>query len=258
MVANIDKILTDFSNGKKDSLNDEKYFYPAIQKCKTTDIIKSIQEILKDCCYPKPNYPLHKESRYRITPDRLSAIQSGKKGEEAVERYIMTANGDELCNQWNVGKRKECVDLVYVNENNEYSLIELKIARQDSEPDSPLLAFFESIKNYCLVKNLNKKFNEHFKVNELIILAPKTYYEKLVKTDKKMFEEFLNFIEYYNNKYKIKIRILYIDICEDYLIKNIIKHEKHRLEGKFIRCLPCVKLENWKEINKKNWNILCS
>lgn len=264
MSRKMDEIIKTIFGGTQDVWYNDN-FYKVIESCKNCKLIEDISKKTKELCYPIPHYPLHQEKRYRITPARLKAIcqeqEKNSKGarEEAVERYIMKANGDELCNQWPVGNQKECVDLVYINENNEYSLIELKIARKDeTKADSPLYAFIESIKNYCLVQNMNKKHHKNFKINELIILATKTYFEKIYKFDNEKFGNFISLIENFNKNNNIIFKLFYIDIEEEILMENIIKHENLENEDKHIRCIPCVKKGNWKEIDNNNWDKLCN
>lgn len=264
--SNINKIKKVIFGTKTNEEWNDKYFNNVINNCINLDFVKKIHKIIGyEICYKEPHYPLHVERRYRITQDRLKALKNEQnkcyKGarENAVERYIMSANGDELCNQWPVGKRQECVDLVYINEDDKYSLIELKIARKsDAKPDSPLLAFVESIKNYCLVENMNKVYCKDFKIAELIILATKTYYQKFITNDKKKFEIFIDMVKTFNKNNNINFKLFYIDVDEEDLISEIIFHEDNKNKEIHKRCLSCVKKENWGEINENNWEFICN
>lgn len=98
--------------------------------------------------------------------------------EEALERFIIVSNPDNLYNQTPIGGRKESIDIVIKESDSKFTFVELK---PWESTNSPLYALIESLKNlieYRIIYDRNIKVVPKYDHFELLILAPQTYYEK--------------------------------------------------------------------------------
>jgi len=117
-----------------------------------------------------------------LTSKRYDSILKGGHLEEFLERAITASCGEECCrihNQYNLlsgilpNQSRKAIDLVIVNSNGCLSeLIELKASTNTA--DNPLSAAFEIILDYLVLKHIKEDIS---KIEQLIILAPKQYYD---------------------------------------------------------------------------------
>jgi len=215
-----------------------------------SDIIEIIEKIANDCKIPKWSYkqPVHESERFEIN---YRALNNDQNKEPYVERYITAQNGKRMCNQWCVGKPKESVDLVYLDEDDKYILIELKLNESNYTPP---FALVEIIKNYYLAKKFRIKalgLNE-LPIKKLALLSTKNFYKKYYDYSKRNnfdnINEFYKTIEILKNKYKIDFCLYCLDIDETKLINKIKDKEN---------CSK-VKFKKWVELkNLKDWDKLC-
>lgn len=195
-----------------------------------------------------------------------------KSFEESLERIITCVNLKKIFNQLCIGSHnKESIDLIYSNngEDKEY-LIELK-----TTANTPLYAFIELIKDYCLLKKLNKSDGE--KIKKLILLAPKSYFEKFKEQNPII--EFFKTIEEFNKNSESKFSIMYFDGVNKETFEplisyinnapetqwksstskryNYVKHiELSKISEKDFNLKNLTKnllFENWEELNVEKW-----
>jgi len=148
-----------------------------------------------------------------ISDDRKKATETGRyeNDEVGTERKITEINKDiEMYNQLCVGRgNTEAIDLyISKDKNNVDTIIELKT----NKGNTPLYAFVETIKNYCLLKKINKNQNP----KELILLAPKDYYKEYAKHENSI-REFYRTIEKFNteNKNTTKFFVYALETIDD-------------------------------------------
>lgn len=112
--------------------------------------------------------------------------------EEALERFITSVNETKIQNQIIAGENhKEAIDLVLYEGNEIIEMIELKPWKSKN---NPAYAFLELIKNYLLAQNDLKH------VKSMTMLAPLDYY-KIYFKEEKIFNEFILFVNEFNDKY---------------------------------------------------------
>lgn len=181
--------------------------------------------------------------------------------EEALERAIVTVNKNNMKNQYNINKQKpkEAVDIAILDESNlrVKGLIELKPWKN---ANSPAYAFVELLKNYSLSQN-NKD------IKELILLAPRKYYQHYSNRCKKTIEEFLTTIQQFNeaNKNKVKFELKYIELEQKTFIgfvaglttQAVWKKVTHTNQFNEVTTIDFADIEFSDELNKslyyKNW-----
>ena len=115
----------------------------------------------------------------RNTNPQYTAREDGTpyRPEEALERFIIVSNSDNFYYQVPIGGRKESVDIGIKESKSKFIFVELK--PWDSA-NSPLYAIVESLKNlieYRIILDRKIATNNTFDEVELLILAPKEYYE---------------------------------------------------------------------------------
>ena len=114
--------------------------------------------------------------------------------EEAIERVIVCSDKNKFYNQITLTNGKENIDLIEI-QDNKVIIYELKA---ENGSDSPIFALIELLKNYELFKKA-KKLDEKLKNKEieLVILAPKEYYDIYFKNEKvkEKFQELLNLFD---------------------------------------------------------------
>ncbi len=148
-----------------------------------------------------------------------SNLPEFKSFEESLERIITFLNL-KIFNQLCIGSNnKESIDLIYSNnehneEDNKY-LIELK-----TTANTPLYAFIELIKDYCLLKKLDK--SDRGKIEKLILLAPKSYFEKFKEQNSII--EFFKTIEEFNKNSESKFSIMYFDGVNEETFEPLISY----------------------------------
>jgi len=155
------------------------------------------------------------DSRTSVTLVRNSKTQKTwfKECEQALERLIRVFNDEKYFIQFqpNSGcESKELVDLVSPNEDRPNTFIELK---QWTYNKPPTYAVIELLKNYYLYYNRNSV------IENLIVLAPRKYYENFQNNGKggDQLEVFLSFVDKLNETLKntnknTKIKVQYIDL----------------------------------------------
>jgi hypothetical protein len=115
---------------------------------------------------------LKKRSNFTITSTRKPY-----RIEEALERFITASNPDNFFNQIPIGGGKESIDIGIKESESKFIFIELK---PWSSKNSPLYAIVESLKNlfeYRLIHEKKIRDIDYFKEVDLIVLAPKSYYQ---------------------------------------------------------------------------------
>jgi hypothetical protein len=97
--------------------------------------------------------------------------------EEALERFVVVSNKSNFYNQVPIGGGKESIDIGIKENDSKFIFIELKPWESDN---SPLYAMIESLKNlieYRTILDQGIKDIPRFDQIDLIILAPKEYYQ---------------------------------------------------------------------------------
>ena len=119
----------------------------------------------------------------RSTEFTVKRNNKAGRPEEALERFIVVSNDEiNICNQFPIGGGKESVDLAILNNSGRHEFVELKPWKSS---DSPIYAVIELLKNhyeYGIIRD-SDKISHHesftcFNEVDLILLAPRAYYEK--------------------------------------------------------------------------------
>lgn len=146
------------------------------------------------------------------------------RNEEAIERVLAT-KFDELKNQFKLGRSKENIDLVRVNDKVIEEIIELKA---ENGGDSPLYALAEVLKNFFILKN-NLKESSDIKLSPtptLTILAPETYYDNYLKSKEK-FQELVKQMQEHEALSGIKICIKTVSIDSKAILEVLMQNKDH-------------------------------
>lgn len=154
------------------------------------DLVFTVQELHQtlrkvidsDQMRPKGNKLFCLRRKYNFT---IKADKAPYRTEEALERFIAVSNADNFYNQTPIGGRKESIDIGIKENDSKFTFVELK---PWSSKNSPLYAIIEGLKNlieYRIIHERKIKDIPQFKELDLIILAPKTYYQTYNLIDNK-------------------------------------------------------------------------
>ncbi len=129
---------------------------------------------------PRGEKLLHFQKRNNFT---LKENKTPYRPEEALERFIVVSNEDNVFNQVPVGGGKESIDLVVRHSRSLLEFIELK---PWNSGDSPLYALIESLKNLVeyrvIVERKLCEIDKPWTV-DVSVLAPKEYYQNFLLLD---------------------------------------------------------------------------
>lgn len=118
---------------------------------------------------------LHQKLRFTLKKDKTPG-----RPEEALERFIIVSNGDDMFNQVPIGGGKESIDIVIRHNEESYEFVELK--PWDSK-NSPIYALVEGLKNLlqyrAIVKHKLQRIDQQWNVH-LSIAAPEEYFKKFL------------------------------------------------------------------------------
>ena len=123
---------------------------------------------------PRGNKLFYQRKRYKYT-----AQDDGRpfRPEEALERFIVVSNPENVFGQVPIGGGKESIDIGIKASDSKYIFVELKPWKTNN---SPMYAIIENLKNlieYRTIHERNIKIIPHYEV-DLIILAPEAYYQE--------------------------------------------------------------------------------
>ena len=141
---------------------------------------------------------------------------------------IVCDDKNEFYNQITLTNGKENIDLIEI-QDNKIIMYELKA---ENGKDSPIFALIEILKNYELFKKA-KKLDEKLrnKEIELVILAPKEYYDTYFSNEK-VKEKFNELLHLFDEKISLKT----INFNSDDVMKKLLQYpekiEKLKLEPK--------------------------
>ena len=108
----------------------------------------------------------------------MTAEKMPYRPEEALERFIVNTNRENLFNQISIGGRKESIDIGIKEGSDRFTFVELK---PWMSTNSPMYAIVECLKNLTQYRAILKdKYRniELFKRVDLIVLAPLSYYRQ--------------------------------------------------------------------------------
>ena len=153
-----------------------------LEYLKDGDLVFTAQELHQtlrkvidsDQMRPKGNKLFCLRRKYNFT---IKADKAPYRTEEALERFIAISNAENFYNQIPIGGGKESIDIGIKENDSKFTFIELK---PWSSTNSPLYALVESLKNfieYRIILKRKIKNIPRFKELNLIILAPKDYYQ---------------------------------------------------------------------------------
>jgi len=126
---------------------------------------------------PEGEKLFHLRKRYQFT---AKSDMTPDVSEAALERFIVASNSEEdFFNQIPIGGRRECIDIGIRESIDKFIFVELKTWGSN---DTPLYAILESLKNlmeYRFMLNNPDKYKNipTYKEIDLIVLAPRFYYE---------------------------------------------------------------------------------
>lgn len=161
-----------------------------LEYLKDGDLVFTAQELHQtlrkiidsDHMRPKGNKLFCLRRKYNFT---MKADKSPYRTEEALERFIAISNEGNFYNQIPIGGGKESIDIGIKENDSKFIFVELK---PWSSANSPLYALVESLKNlieYRIIHERKIKDIRQFKELDLIILAPKKYYQTYNLIDNK-------------------------------------------------------------------------
>jgi len=164
------------------------------------------------------------------TCENFTIAKKGQRTEEILERMIAKVwkkennNNLEIAHQFPLNKnnRREDIDIVLYEEKNGEKTIK-GIVELKYNSNTPLYGIIELIKNYLIINLIVEKYKEEYKINidkeiELILLAPKFFYESCGNDYLKSIKQIYDFLK--NIGYPIYIK--YLDITEEE-VKEAIK-----------------------------------
>ncbi len=140
-----------------------------------SELKRTLKETIdQENCRPKGSklFRLRKRCQFTIMTDKTPY-----RTEEALERFIIASNAENLFNQIPIGGGKESIDIGIRENDSEFAFVELK---PWNSSNSPLYAIVESLKNLIEYRVILERKIENipvFKKINLIILAPWAYYE---------------------------------------------------------------------------------
>lgn len=161
-----------------------------LEYLKDGDLVFTLQELhqaLRDVIdseemRPKGNKVFCLRRKYNFT---IKADKAPYRTEEALERFIAVSNADNFYNQIPIGGGKESIDIGIKENDSKFTFVELK---PWSSTNPPFYAVIESLKNlieYKVIHERKIKDIPQFKELDLMILAPKTYYQTYNLIDNK-------------------------------------------------------------------------
>lgn len=200
----------------------------------------------------------HKKTNFTLKDDKTPY-----RPEEALERFIIITNEDNLFNQFPIGGRKESVDLVIQHSQDVVEFIELKPWNTN---DSPLYALVEGLKNLVeyrvMVDHQIKVITKPWQVN-LSVLAPNAYWNSFSLLDGSYIKISKNILR--TNKllnllaaeFQTNISLYTLDLSHE-IFNEICAHvyEQNNLSGQQVVALSpgdCIS-----SLERSQWQLLAS
>ena len=196
---------------------------------------------------------LRKRCNFTITSTRKPY-----RTEEALERFITASNPENYFNQIPIGGGKESVDIGIKGNGSRFTFIELK---PWSSTNSPLYAIVESLKNlfeYRLIYEKKIKDIEYFKEVDLIILAPRSYYQEYGLIDSS--EDKISFVKKALNdlssEFDTNISLMELPLEKEkfYDICRRVSDDKKKTTGQAIISISSA--DSVRELARGQWNLL--
>ena len=177
--------------------------------------------------YETKEIELRKTREFSIVRKEKQNFSIWRK-EEAIERVIVCDDKNEFYNQITLTNGKENVDLIEI-QDNKIIMYELKA---ENGKDSPIFALIEILKNYEFFKKAKKNEKLKNKEIELVILAPKEYYDTYFSNEK-VREKFNELLHLFDEK--ISLKTINFDS------NNVLKKLQNKIDN-----------DKWNEPEKKN------
>ncbi len=172
---------------------------------------------------PKGEKLLFMRSRCNFT---VTVEYKAYRPEEALERFITISNSGKFYNQVPVGGKKESVDIGIAENESRFVFVELK---PWASTNSPLYAIVESLKNLMHYRIIHKnkiahdKDCKHYKHVDLMILAPRSYYQDygLTETAQKELSNVKKTLDDLSREFESNISLVSLELKEEIFVNKL-------------------------------------
>ena len=208
---------------------------------------------------PRGNKILYQRNRYNFT---VTKEKKAYRTEEALERFITTSNSGKYFNQVPIGGGKESIDIGIEENESKFIFVELK---PWSSTNSPLYAIVESLKNLIHYRIIHKnniahdKDCKHYKHVDLMILAPRSYYQDygLTETAQKEMGNVKKALNDLSREFETNISLMALTLKEEDFV-NKLKRICEELKIDRQQIISISRKDEIPELARDKWKLLVS